>query len=126
MRVIFLLPALVMSSAHALAEAPWQFKKEFLPHLVKDVPEILKSQDKSTGRFGSGIWIVTDQNVLWPLAVAWATDDPANPYFHSDEVLEAIMSGGDALIADADEQGMWEFQKKDGSTWGPIYMPWTY
>jgi hypothetical protein len=126
MRVIFFLTALGMISAHAFADEPWRFKQEFLPHLVKAVPEILKSQDKSTGRFGTGIWIVTDQNVIWPLAVAFATEDPGNPHFKSPEVLEAIMSGGDALIADMDEQGMWEFRKKDGSTWGQIYMPWTY
>ncbi len=116
----------LLCAAPARADQQWQFKREFLPHLVTAVPDILKSHDKSTGRFGSGIWIVTDQNVIWPLAVAWAIEDPANPYFHDDEVLEAIMSGGDALIADADASGMWEFRKKDGSTWGPIYMPWTY
>jgi len=36
------------------------------------------------------------------------------------------MAAGDALIADQDAKGMWEFRKKDGSTWGQIYMPWTY
>jgi hypothetical protein len=41
-------------------------------------------------------------------------------------VLEAIMSAGDALIAVQDPKGMWEFRKKDNSTWGQIYMPWTY
>jgi hypothetical protein len=41
-------------------------------------------------------------------------------------VLDAVMAAGDALIADQDAKGMWEFRKKDGSTWGQIYMPWTY
>ena len=36
------------------------------------------------------------------------------------------MKAGDALIADMDASGQWEFRKKDGSTWGPIWMPWTY
>jgi hypothetical protein len=36
------------------------------------------------------------------------------------------MTGGDALIDDADAEGKWVFRKKDGSTWGKIYMPWTY
>jgi hypothetical protein len=104
----------------------WHFKKEFVAPLVQHVPKILKTQDKSTGRFGTGIWIVTDQNQMYPLAAAWSINDPANPYYHSPEVLEAIMSAGDALIADMRPDGMWEFRKKDGSTWGDIYMPWTY
>ncbi|MGB7159641.1 MAG: hypothetical protein WBD40_16360 [Tepidisphaeraceae bacterium] len=104
----------------------WHYKEEFLPHLVKSIPTILGQQDKKTGRFGSGIWIVTDQNALLPLAVAWSYKHPDNPHHHSAELLEAIMAGGDALIADQDAKGQWEFRKKDGSTWGPIYMPWTY
>ncbi|MGH9469700.1 MAG: hypothetical protein ACRD1N_05075, partial [Terriglobia bacterium] len=34
--------------------------------------------------------------------------------------------GGDALIDAQDESGKWIFRKKDGSTWGMIYQPWTY
>ncbi|MEO6434724.1 MAG: hypothetical protein ABIP55_03045 [Tepidisphaeraceae bacterium] len=94
--------------------------------LVKAVPGILKSQDKQTGRFGSGIWIVQDQHAMYALAVAWGSEGKDNPHYHSPEVLEAIMSAGDALIADMDPQGMWEFRKKDGSTWGQTYMPWTW
>lgn len=106
----------------------WHFKQEFLPALVTAVPKILDSQDPKTGRFGSGIWIVTDQNQMYPLAVAWGTriDGFENPYYHDPKLLEAIMVAGDALIADQDAKGMWEFRKKDGSTWGKIYMPWTY
>ncbi len=117
---------LVLSLPAGLFAEEWHFKKEFVPALVKHVPGILKSQDKSTGRFGTGIWIVTDQNAMYPLAVAWNTQDDRNPYYHNPEVLEAIMSAGDALIADMRPNGMWEFRKKDGSTWGDIYMPWTY
>ncbi|HEV2292431.1 MAG TPA: hypothetical protein VGR35_01165 [Tepidisphaeraceae bacterium] len=104
----------------------WRFKEEFLPHLVKAVPTILSQQDKKTGRFGKGIWIVTDQHAMYPLATAWAMEHPENPHFHSQEVLEAVMAAGDALIEDADAKGQWEFRKKDGSTWGKIWMPWTY
>jgi hypothetical protein len=104
----------------------WHFKAEFLPQLVAAVPGILRSQDPATGRFGSGVWIVTDQNVLLPLAAAWSLDAPGNPHGHSAALLEAIMAGGDALIADQDADGMWVFRKKDSSTWGNIYMPWTY
>jgi hypothetical protein len=121
--------AAVAFTAPASAAEVWHFKKDFFPALVKAVPEILKNQDKSTGRFGSGIWMVNDQHPMYPLAVAWATPPlpgVENPYYHSPEVLEAIMSAGDALIADQDDKGMWLFRKKDGSTWGQIYMPWTY
>jgi hypothetical protein len=104
----------------------WDFRGDMLAALVKEVPKILRSQDRQTGHFGSGVWIVQDQNVIYPLAAAWAIENPANPYFHSHEVLEAIMSGGDALIAAQDARGMWVFRKKDNSTWGDIHMPWTY
>lgn len=87
---------------------------------------MLASQDRATGRFGSGIWIVTDQNVMLPLAAAWSWKDPANSYYRSRELLGAIMAAGDALVEDQDERGQWVFRKKDGSTWGKIYMPWTY
>jgi hypothetical protein len=103
-----------------------RFRDRCLDNIVRAVPGILKSQEAKTGRFGTGIWLVTDQNVMFPLAAAWATKDPRNPYYHSDELLAAIMAAGDALIADQDETGQWEFRKKDGSTWGRIYMPWTY
>ena len=99
------------------------------PDFLAQIPEILATQDPATGRFGTQPFIVTDQNVLWPLAVAWATEPTAarpNPYHRSPELLAAIMDGGDALIAAADDRGMFEFRKKDNSTWGPIYMPWTY
>lgn len=103
-----------------------KFRDEFIRGLAAAVPDILKTQDPKTGRFGTGIWIVNDQNIIFPLAVAWATESPDNPYVHDQKVLDAIVKAGDALIEDADENGQWEFRKKDGSTWGKIYMPWTY
>ncbi|MGD7707343.1 hypothetical protein [Microlunatus sp. Y2014] len=99
------------------------------PDFIARIPELLASQDPTTGRFGTQPFIVTDQNALWPLAVAWSAqpdDGLENPYFHSPEVLDAIIAGGDALIEVSDEAGMFEFRKKDNSTWGQIYMPWTY
>src|SRR5687767_13762464 len=97
--------------AVASAGEVWNFKREFLPALVKAVPKILESQDKKTGKFGTGIWMVNDRHPMYPLAVAWAMkiDGVENPYYQSSEVLEAIMSAGDALIADQDVKGMWEF-----------------
>jgi hypothetical protein len=126
-RLTLITLTLLATARPAIAET-WQFKKDFLQRLVKQVPAILKAQNKETGRFGTGIWIVNDQHPMYPLSVAWATkiDGVENPYYHNAEVLEAIMSAGDALIADQDSQGMWEFRKKDGSTWGQIYQPWTY
>jgi len=103
-----------------------RYRNDFIRELANRVPDILKSQNPKTGRFGTGIWIVNDQHPIFPLAVAWATESKDNPYYHDPKVLEAIMSAGDALIEDADSQGRWEFRKKDGSTWGQIYMPWTY
>jgi hypothetical protein len=97
-----------------------------LPDFVEQVPGILHSQDPATGRFGTPPFIVTDQNVLWPLAVAWSHDSPDNPFYRDSAVFDAILSGGDALIAEQDRDGKFEFRKKDGSTWGQIYMPWTY
>ncbi len=103
-----------------------RFRDRCFSALAREVPRVLHSQDRESGRFGSGIWIVNDQNVIFPLAVAWAFEHPRNPYHRSDQVLQAVMAGGDALIEDQDAQGQWEFRKKDGSTWGKIFMPWTY
>ena len=105
-----------------------RFKDEFLTHLVRAVPKLLASQDKATGRFcpADEIWIVQDQHAIFALAAAWSIEHPSNPHYHSPELLDAVMAGGDALIADQDARGMWVFRKKDGSTWGDIYMPWTY
>jgi hypothetical protein len=123
--VFSVLSVALLSSTPAMADT-WTFKKEFLPALVESVPDILKSQDKKTGRFGEGIFIVNDQHPIYPLAAAWSIKDSRNPWYHGAEVLEAIMSGGDALIAVQKPNGQWIFRKKDGSEWGDIYQPWTY
>ena len=123
--VLAALPAAAAGAAPP-PKRKWTFKTEFLKQLANQIPTLLKTQDTATGQFGTGIWIVTDQNVLFPLAVAWSWNDPANPHYHSPALLEAIGKGGDALIAAQNERGMWIFRKKDNSTWGDIYMPWTY
>jgi hypothetical protein len=117
---------LVTAMSPCLRADELKFKQDFLPHLVRGVEGILKNFDPKTGHFGEGVWIVTDQNVLFPLAVAWSYKSDDNPYYHDAKILNAIIAGGDALIAAQDPSGMWEFRKKDNSTWGPIYMPWTY
>lgn len=125
-RVLRIPVFLACAGSLAFAGDAITFRTRCLQDLTGAVPGILESQNKDNGRFGTGLWIVTDQNVMLPLAVAWSYKDPANPYHNKREVLEAVMGAGDALIADADEKGMWEFRKKDGSTWGKIFMPWTY
>ncbi len=110
----------------ATHSAGWDFKQEFLPVLVQSVPRILKSQDQATGRFGSGVWITTDQNVVFPLAAAWALKAPNNPWYHDSKLLSAIMRGGDALAETQDKDGRWVFRKKDKSTWGLHFDPWVY
>ena len=107
-------------------DAEWNPRDRFLKTLVDSVPQTLKHQDKASGRFGSKPWVCGDQNVIFPLAAAWAIQDPKNPWYHNAELLEAIMKGGDALIADQDPKGMWTFRKKDNSTWGQTLMCWTY
>jgi len=103
-----------------------QYKEELINVLVENVPKILENYDPDTGRFGKGIWICQDQHAMYPLAVAYSTKSQRNKYYKDPSLLEAIMKAGDALIKDTDNTGKWEFRKKDGSTWGPIWMPWTY
>jgi len=102
------------------------YKEQLLRELIKRVPQILEQYDCESGRFGQGIWIVNDQHKMYPLAVVYKTKADVNPYYNDASLLEVIMKAGDALVEDMDEQGRWEFRKKDGSTWGPIHMPWTY
>lgn len=117
-------PILLLQTLTAAPE--WPPTDFFVKQLAGQVQGILDSQDPATGRFGTQPWICSDQNVLFPLAVAWATQHPDNPWYHDARVLTAIMAGGDALVDDQDERGMWIFRKKDNSTWGQIHMPWTY
>ena len=117
---------LVLSVCVARGAETWDYKKHFLPALTGAVPKLLKDQNKETGAFGTEPWIVTDQNAMYPLAAAWAIEDPDNPWYHKSELLDAVMLAGDKLIAEQKPSGKWIFRKKDNSTWGDIYMPWTY
>lgn len=108
------------------ANPTWPDRPWLVASLVHEVPDLLKSQNPDTGRFGGDPWVCMDQNAIFPLAAAWATEDPANPYYHDDALLQAICKGGDVLVAEQDAQGMWPFRQKDNSTWGQIHMPWTY
>jgi hypothetical protein len=121
--VWFVLVAVTIPSA---CPAELTFKQRLLGDLVKKVPGILKTYDPATGHFGKGIWNCRDQQAMYPLAVVYATPGAANRYHLDPKLLEVIMRAGDALIDDMDRWGKWEYRKKDGSTWGRIYMPWTY
>lgn len=101
----------------------WSPEPELLASLDAAVPEILASQ-KENGQFGTEPWICGDQNVIFPLAAAWHLNNSL--YQGNEEVLEAIVRGGDALIQAQDGEGKWTFLKKDYSEWGQILMPWTY
>lgn len=104
----------------------WPPRDYLVESLLDDIPAILATYHPETGRFGSEPWICRDQNHIFPLAAAWALEHPDNSYYHSDEVLEVIAGGGVALVEAQDEAGRWRFDKKDGSYWGQIHMPWTY
>ena len=40
------------------------YKTRLLEVLVKQIPKILETFNAQTGRFGKGIWICTDQNIM--------------------------------------------------------------
>ena len=71
-----ILTTLVLCSLSPAAE--FKFKERLTGELASQVPDILKTYDAKTGRFGSGIWICTDQNVMLPLAVAYSHGAPGN------------------------------------------------
>jgi hypothetical protein len=126
MRYCTLAVALVAAVVGPAQSAELKYKQRLLPELVKQVPQLLKQYDARTGHFGSGIWISTDQNLMYPLAAAYATSGSGNRYYHDRALLEVVMKAGDALAADADAKGQWLFRKKDGSTWGMTRMCWAY
>ncbi|MDP6039172.1 MAG: hypothetical protein QGG64_11530 [Candidatus Latescibacteria bacterium] len=101
----------------------WMREPQLHESLDLAIPDILSSQ-KENGQFGTEPWISTDQNVLLALSAAWSLEESA--YYQSEQILDAIILGGDALIAAQDDAGMFTFRKKDHSTWGQIYMPWVY
>ncbi len=125
-RSVMILLMMLMACAASAADEALVYKDRLSKLLVDRVPGILKTFNAETGRFGSGIFIVGDQNVLLPLAVAYNLNRPDNRFYKSRELLDVIMAGGDALIEAQDEKGMFRFDKKDGSYWNQIYMPWTY
>ena len=107
-----------------MADLPfWQPEPEMREALTMSISEILASQRRG-GEFGIEPWVCGDQNVMFPLAVAWAMEN--GPFAGDPVVLGAIVRGAKPLIDELDEDGKWEFRKKDNSTWGRVAMPWTY
>ena len=104
----------------------WPPRRYLLERLVAGIPEILAGFHPETGCFGTEPWICNDQNVVFPLAVAWSTEDDDNPYYHDEQILHTIAKGGEVLTREQDEDGAWLFLKKDYSTWGQVMQPWTY
>lgn len=79
---------------------------------------------RPNGQFGTEPWIVRDQNVILILALLYL--DEGGAHYRDAKLLEQIAAGGRFLCERQDEKGMHRFDKKDGSYWGQIYMPWTY
>ncbi len=125
---ILLLQTGCLCSAKQAQKLPevWPDREWLVTSLVKSLPPLLATYRPESGEFGQKPWVCLDQNVIFPLAVAWATESENNPYYHSDELLKIIAKAGDRLVDAQDEKGMWTFRKKDNSTWGQIHMPWTY
>jgi hypothetical protein len=94
--------------------------------LVEDVPRNLARFDEETGRFlTEGGWAVTNQDLVYPLALLYQAEHPDNPYFKDNRILAYAQRGGDAWRDFQYPDGKVEFIKVDDSTWGPIYMPWS-
>lgn len=97
--------------------------------LIASAPSIINSLQKSTGRFifneDDNGWGITNQDLIYPLAVLYTSMDPRNIYYNRRDVLEAVLLGGDCIRNFQYEDGRVEFLKADGSKWGPVYMPWT-
>ena len=107
-------------------------KDLFLRRLVAGAPKVLETFDAATGRFmtpgysGPDLgWAVTNQDVMYPLALLYKTAHPANPYYSDRKILEVVSQAGSAVRDWQYPDGQVEFIKIDGSKWGPTYMPWT-
>ena len=82
------------------------------------------AQARPDGRFGTDPWIVRDQDVILTLALLYQCK--GGPHYKDPRLLAPIAAGGRFLRSRQDAKGMYAFDKKDGSNWGQIYMPWTY
>ena len=90
LRHLLALLAASITMTAASAEG-FKYKDRLLAELVRQVPDILKTYDAHTGHFGKGIWICTDQNLMFPLAVAYARQGEENRYYKDKLLLEACL-----------------------------------
>ncbi len=101
-------------------------QRTYLRFLVEDVEQNLARLDEDTGRFlTDGGWAVTNQDIVYPLALLYTTRDPDNPYYGDERILDHAQRGADAWRDFQYPDGQVEFVKVDGSKWGPTYMPWS-
>ncbi len=98
--------------------------RAFLLRALEAKYEPIIATARPDGRFGTDPWIVRDQNAMLTLALLYQCE--GGPHYKDPKLLEHISAGGRCMQATQDEKGMHPFDKKDGSNWGPIYMPWTY
>ncbi len=101
-------------------------RQTYLKMLADDVPLNLDRFDEASGRFlTGGGWAVTNQMLVYPLALLYTTESPVNPYFRDESILHYIRRGGDAWRDFQNPDGTVEFIKVDGSTWGAHYDCWS-
>lgn len=98
-------------------------KAYYLDQLVKGVPVVMKSFVEETGRFALDGWIPDYQEVIYPLAYLATTKELASTYLGDEQLVNAVMKGGDALRESQYEDGTIEYLKPDGTSWGRIYPP---
>jgi hypothetical protein len=99
-------------------------KQMYLEQLTAGLPAIL-SEIASSGACKPEYWGITNQDVVYSLALAHEISHPTNPFFGRADVLEAAGLAGDYLRSLQDDTGQVEFVKVGGSTWGQIYPPFT-
>jgi len=99
------------------------FRAYLLRALEAKLPGILEHA-RPSGQFGTEPWIVGDQNSILTLALLYLCE--GRPHHRDPALLAHIAAAGRFLRTRQDAKGMWPFDKKDGSNWGPIFMPWTY
>lgn len=100
-----------------------QLRAYLLGALEAKLPTI-REHARPDGRMGTDPWICRDQHEILTLAILYRTE--GSSVYRDAAVLDLIAKGGTYLTKTQDEKGMWRFDKKDGSYWGQIFMPWTY
>lgn len=104
---------------------PSRLSTRILQRLASGVPRAIRGFDRKTGRFlaPNGGWAVTNQDIVYPLALLYVT--PGTRYHRQKRILDLCARAGDAWRDFQDPNGAFEFIKTDGSRWGKIFMPWS-